>query len=143
QILSFPTRRSSDLVLPKRPATSSESLLTSSRALHAIGRILLYVVTITVAILFCLPFFWTVSSSLKPTAELYLFPPTFLPQEIRWQNYADVFRLAPFVRFILNTIFVTAIAMVGQILSASAVAFGFTRFRFPGRNLLFIVVLST
>ena len=104
---------------------------------------MLYVVTIVVAVFFCLPFFWTVSSSLKPTAELYLFPPTFWPQEIRWQNYADVFRLAPFARFIANTVFVTALAMMGQILSASAVAFGFTRFRFPGRNALFLVVLST
>jgi ABC-type glycerol-3-phosphate transport system permease component len=65
------------------------------------------------------------------------------PEVPQWKNYADVFRLAPFGRFILNTVIITAFAMVGQILSASAVAYGFSRFRFPGRDALFFVVLST
>jgi multiple sugar transport system permease protein len=54
-----------------------------------------------------------------------------------------VFTLAPFARFIFNTIVVTAAAMLGQILSASVVAFGFTRFRFPGCEVLFFIVLMT
>jgi ABC-type glycerol-3-phosphate transport system permease component len=103
----------------------------------------LYIIAIICALAFALPFFWTVSSSLKPISEIYLFPPTLWPNEIRWSNYNDVFRLAPFARFIWNTIIVTALAMVGQILSASAVAYGFARFRFPGRDTLFFLVLST
>jgi ABC-type glycerol-3-phosphate transport system permease component len=51
--------------------------------------------------------------------------------------------MAPFGRFILNTILVTGFAMLGQILAASAVAYGFARFRFPGRNALFFIVLAT
>lgn len=103
----------------------------------------LYALAIICAVAFSLPFFWTISSSLKPISEIYQFPPTLWPERIRWQNYPDVFRLAPFAQFIWNTVIVTAFAMVGQILSAAAVAFGFTRFRFPGRNVLFFVVLST
>ena len=70
-------------------------------------------------------------------------PPTFWPEEVRWLNYSDVFRLAPFARFIWNTVIITALAMVGQILSSAAVAFGFSRFRFPGREALFFLLLST
>ncbi len=108
-----------------------------------INRFLLYALAIVTAVLFAAPFFWTVSSSLKPISEIYLYPPTLFPEEIRWQNYPDVFRLAPFARFIWNTIVITAFAMFGQILSAAAVAYGFARFRFPGRDALFFVVLST
>lgn len=107
------------------------------------SRVLLYVLAIGTAIIFSLPFFWTVSSSLKPISEIYRFPPTLWPEQIRWQNYADVFILAPFARFIWNTVVVTALAMIGQILSAAAVAYGFSRFRFPGREALFFLVLST
>ncbi|MEZ4710249.1 MAG: carbohydrate ABC transporter permease [Caldilineaceae bacterium] len=105
--------------------------------------IFVYTCATIAAILFALPFLWTVGSSLKPITEIFAFPPTLLPNEPRWANYADVFRIAPFGQFIYNTAFITAFAMLGQILSASAVAFGFSRFRFPGREMLFFVVLST
>lgn len=103
----------------------------------------LYALAIICGLAFSLPFFWTISSSLKPISEIYTFPPTLWPENIRWANYGDVFRIAPFARFIWNTVVVTAFAMLGQILSASAVAYGFSRFRFPGRDPLFFLVLST
>jgi len=103
----------------------------------------LYALAILTAVAFSLPFLWTAASSLKSAAEIRQIPPTWLPQDVRWVNYADVFRIAPFARFIWNTVIITALAMVGQIISAAAVAFGFTRFRFPGRDTLFFIVLST
>lgn len=103
----------------------------------------LYAMAVICGLAFSLPFFWTISSSLKPISEIYSFPPTLWPENIRWANYGDVFRIAPFARFIWNTVIVTAAAMFGQILSASAVAYGFARFRFPGRDPLFFLVLST
>lgn len=102
-----------------------------------------YTVATIVGILFALPFVWTIGSSLKPITEIFQFPPTLLPTEPRWANYTDVFRIAPFWRFILNTAYITALAMIGQILSAAAVAYGFSRFRFPGRDMMFLVVLGT
>ena len=115
----------------------------SLTANHFWRQFALYTLAILTALAFSLPFFWTVSSSLKTAAEIRQIPPTFWPQEIRWDNYPDVFRLAPFARFIWNTVIITSLAMVGQIISAAAVAFGFTRFRFPGRDKLFFLVLST
>jgi ABC-type glycerol-3-phosphate transport system permease component len=107
------------------------------------GQVLVYTLATITALLFSLPFLWTIGSSLKPITEIFVFPPTLWPTEPRWANYTDIFRIAPFGTFIVNTIYVTAFAMVGQILSASAVAYGFSRFRFPGRDALFFVVLST
>lgn len=129
-----------------RPLTDVQPI-TARANQDSLGRVarqfLLYAVAILTAIAFSLPFFWTATSSLKSAAEIRLFPPTFFPQDTRWQNYADVFTIAPFARFIWNTVVVTGLAMFGQILSSAAVAYGFTRFRFPGREALFFLVLST
>lgn len=137
-------------------ATSSQSspVMPSSGALSArraegynwrrlLTTILIYGLVVGAGILFALPFLWAIGSSLKPMTEIFKFPPTMWPVAPRWENYADVFRIAPFGRFIYNTAYITAFAMFGQILSASAVAYGFSRFRFPGREMLFFVVLST
>ncbi len=107
------------------------------------GKILLYLTAIITALAFSIPFLWTIASSLKSAAELHIFPPTFWPETIRWKNYSDVFTLVPFATFIWNTVIITGFAMLGQILSAAAVAYGFSRFRFPGRDALFFLVLST
>ncbi len=126
-----------------QPQTTAPRKTGSVAANYFWRQVALYTLAILTALAFSLPFFWTVSSSLKTAAEIRQIPPTFWPEEIRWANYPDVFRLAPFARFIWNTVIVTSLAMIGQIISAAAVAFGFTRFRFPGREMLFFLVLST
>ena len=125
------------------PPAAANRKTGSMAASHFWRQVALYTLAILTALAFSLPFFWTVSSSLKTAAEIRQIPPTFWPHEIRWANYPDVFRLAPFALFIWNTAVVTSLAMIGQIISAAAVAFGFTRFRFPGRDALFFLVLST
>lgn len=127
---------------PRKPIAQAGALGKEALT-QRLYRLALYILVIICALAFGIPFFWTVSSSLKPISEIYLFPPTLWPNDIRWTNYSDVFRLAPFARFIWNTVVITLLAMLGQILSASAVAYGFARFRFPGRDALFFLVLST
>ncbi|MEZ4660361.1 MAG: carbohydrate ABC transporter permease [Caldilineaceae bacterium] len=126
-----------------RVQPSESKYVSSVNWRKLLADIFVYACATIAAILFALPFLWTVGSSLKSVTEIFAFPPTLWPHEPRWANYADVFRIAPFGQFIYNTAFITAFAMLGQILSASAVAFGFSRFRFPGREALFFVVLST
>ena len=108
-----------------------------------VKQVVLYALAIGASILFMLPFLWTIGTSLKPLTELYSFPPTFVPKDPRFANYRDVFTNAPFARFLVNSVFVTLVAVFGQTLSAAAVAYGFSRFRFPGRNILFRIVLAT
>jgi multiple sugar transport system permease protein len=129
-------------------AVSGQSSVAPVRAVARrrrgiVKQVVLYALAIGASILFMLPFLWTIGTSLKPLTELYTFPPTFVPKNPRFANYRDVFTNAPFARFLLNTVFVTLVAVFGQTLSAAAVAFGFSRFRFPGRNILFGVVLAT
>jgi multiple sugar transport system permease protein len=113
------------------------------RRISILQRGLLYALAIICAIGFTVPFLWTIGTSLKPLTDLYTYPPKFLPSVPRWDNYAAVFTLAPFATFLWNSVIVTGLAVVGQTLSAAVVAYGFSRFRFPGRDMLFIVVLAT
>ncbi|MCC6457828.1 MAG: carbohydrate ABC transporter permease [Caldilineaceae bacterium] len=133
--------QSAPAVLTPRPTSTQKA--ERYTFLRRLGTAALYLIAILTALMFSLPFFWTIGSSLKPITELFKFPPTLWPAEPRFQNYQDVFTIAPFGRFILNTVFITAFAMFGQMLSASAVAYGFSRFRFPGRDALFFLVLGT
>ena len=103
----------------------------------------LYIAVTGLAILFMGPFFWAVSSSLKRPTELFVFPPKWLPEIPQWDNWAEVWRQVPFGRYAMNSVFVTTIALIGQVASATIVAYGFARFRFPGRDTLFLVLLST
>lgn len=110
---------------------------------RALGRALVYLVVFCIAILFMLPFFWTVSSSLKHPSELYVFPPKWLPATPQWRNWPEVWRQIPFGKYVLNSFYVTILAVIGQVVSATLVAYGFARFRFPGREGLFLLVLGT
>ncbi|HEY3109300.1 MAG TPA: carbohydrate ABC transporter permease [Chloroflexota bacterium] len=95
------------------------------------------------ALLFVGPFFWALSSSLKAPAELYVFPPALFPAVPRFGNYLELWTELPFGVFARNSLIVAFFNTVGQTVSAAAVAYGFARFRFPGRNALFVLVLST
>ncbi len=121
----------------------SASWRRSARSPSMLGSVALYLAIIGCSILFTVPFLWTIGTSLKAQTELYTFPPTFLPSVPRWANYVAVFQMAPFGRFLLNTIIITAAAVLGQTASAAVVAYGFSRFRFPGRDILFLIVLAT
>ena len=104
---------------------------------------LLYALAYGLTFVFALPFLWALSSSLKPVNELFIWPPRLFPQTWQWYNYVEIWEFAPLARFFVNTVFVTAFTVVGRVGSAALVAYGFARFRFPYRNLLFILVLST
>ena len=115
-----------------------------SRASRLDGLTLFYFAMATVlAVLFMFPWIWTLMSSLKTVPELYIYPPAWLPRAPQWDNYAEVFRQVSFGRFFVNSVITTVLAMLGQIAAASLVAYGFSRFRFPWREQLFIVLLST
>lgn len=108
-----------------------------------LARLLLYVLAVVIGVFFLGPFVWAVFASLKSPSEFITFPPTLFPEEYQWQNYKDVWTQVPFARFWWNTIVVTTLAVFGQVLSATLVAYGFARFEFPGRGMLFVIVIAT
>jgi len=108
-----------------------------------IGRGLNLAVVIAGATLFTLPFLWMVSTSLTPFERIFVTPPQWLPQPVRWQNYVEAMQTFPFLRFAGNSAMVAVTATLGKLFSGSLVAYSFARLRWPGRDLCFIVVLST
>ncbi len=108
-----------------------------------LGRTAMYLLTIVLAVLFMLPFFWTVSSAFKPVPELYIFPPRWLPMQWQPENFVVIWQVVPFARWTLNSTIVASLNIVAEVLAAAAVAYGFSRFQFFGRNVLFVVLLST
>lgn len=106
-------------------------------------RVAFYLLAIVLAAAFMGPFLFTVTTSFKAPNEIYVFPPRFFPSQWLWRNYIQAWTQAPFALFFSNTIIITLLAMAGQIVSATLVAYGFARFRFPGRDALFLLVIST
>jgi multiple sugar transport system permease protein len=116
---------------------------THSNLPSVIRQVVVHLLLVLLGIVFLLPFLWAVSSSLKAPGAGVKFPPEFIPSEFVWSNYAQVFESIPFLLYFGNSVFVTTLALLGEIISASLVAFSFARLRFPGRNALFVIVLAT
>ena len=89
------------------------------------------------------PFYWMIITSLKQSGTEFAFPPQWIPQPIEWRNYLVVFTSLPFSRFLFNSLLVAGLSTLGQVITGSLVAFGFAQVRFPGRNFLFLVCLSS
>ena len=106
-------------------------------------KIAAYILISIGAAIVLVPFFWMISTSLKAPERLFVYPPEWIPNPIRWSNYVEAWEILPFWRFLLNTVFMTVLAMAAEMFTASIVAYGFARYRFPDRNALFILLLAT
>jgi len=96
-----------------------------------------------IILIILLPLFWMLSTSLKGRAQTFIFPPQWIPEPIEWGNYPKALTVMPFYIYLKNTITITLGNVIGSVLSCSLVAYGFARLRFRGRNVLFIIMLST
>jgi len=108
-----------------------------------LGRVLLHLVMILLGLTFLIPLAWVASTSLKTSGEVFITPIEWIPKNPRWDNYAEVFNRLPFAQFILNSFYVTLMGTIGSVLSATMVAFGLSRLRWPGRDFLFTILLAT
>jgi ABC-type glycerol-3-phosphate transport system permease component len=90
-----------------------------------------------------LPFLWMVSTSLKTLGETTIYPPEWIPSQVMWGNYLDVVRSYPFGLFALNSVRVALLATAGELVSSTVAAYAFARMSFPGRNLLFMLLMAT
>ncbi len=106
-------------------------------------RLVWYGVTGICALFFLFPAAWALVSSLKSPAEIVAYPPLPFPASPQWQNYVEIWQTVPLLQFLWNSVQITTLGVIGQTLSAAAVAYGFARFRFPGKNILFLFLLST
>lgn len=102
-----------------------------------------YGTLILLSLPFIFPFWWMMTSSLKLATEIFAFPPTLLPKTWRWQNFVDVFTYQPFARHYFNSLYIAALVTAGTIFVSSLAGYAFARIRFKGKNLIFLVLLST
>lgn len=89
-----------------------------------------------------LPIFWMVSTSLKEPGTQVMFPPEWLPKSLYLQNYSDVVQLIPLGTFFLNSVHVATFVVFAQLLTCSMAGYAFAKLRFPGRDIIFFVLLA-
>jgi multiple sugar transport system permease protein len=98
---------------------------------------------ILMCLLFLLPFYWMFATGLKTDRELAIYPPTFFPHSLKWSNFSEAVDFIPFWRYLGNTAIVTALTILGAVISNPLIAYGFSRIDWPGRDKVFYVVLAT
>ena len=107
-----------------------------------LSRALTYVVLTLGALIMLLPFFVMFTSAFKTTQEINRFPPQWLPSQVSLDNFKKAFSMAPFARYFLNSVFVMVCSVSVTTLTTILAAFAFSRLRFPGRKLIFSLLLS-
>ncbi len=101
------------------------------------------VVVIALAFAVMLPFIWMIVTSLKGPTEVFAYPPTWIPKDPQWSNYIEMWKEAPFGRYFLNSAIVAIAVTIGQLTSCILAAFAFARMDFKGKNVMFMIFLST
>lgn len=117
--------------------------LLSRRARQWLEQGLAYLFMTALAFIFMIPLIWMLSTSLKARWEIFTWPPQWIPETLHWENYNEAFTKYPLGRFMLNSAFLVIVTMLGEILAVPLVAYGFARLRFPGKNVLFLIMLGT
>ena len=107
-----------------------------------ISRFFVYFFLTVGALIMLLPFFWMFSSAFKTTQEINRFPPQWLPSHLSLENFKRAFEMAPFGRYFVNSVVVMVVSVSVTTFTTILAAFAFSRLRFPGRNLIFSLLLS-
>jgi ABC-type glycerol-3-phosphate transport system permease component len=125
-----------------QPPQARQVRMTPQQA-DTIEKVLGYASLIAVAVLLVLPLYWMLSTALKTPEQTFALPPEWIPSPAAWNNFARVFEEVPFGRFIINTFILVGLNIIGELFAVTLVAYGFARLRFPGRSILFLLMLST
>ena len=132
---------------------SLRSLLLGDRfRIGLVRSSLIYLLLALSASIFLLPFYWMLNTALKPVEQVFTVPPTYFPSPVQWENFPASMQAtagevsagaATVSRYFLNTTLITVNGVIGTVISSSLAAYAFSRLSFPGRNILFMGVLST
>ncbi|MDD2971327.1 MAG: carbohydrate ABC transporter permease [Lachnospiraceae bacterium] len=114
----------------------------SKKKRRIVDAIVLAMLTLVAGIM-CVPIFTMLTTSVKTTGETFQYPPTFIPQTFDFSAYVRVFQKLDLVPHYLNSLFVSILIVIGTLVSSSLIAYGFSRYRAPGKKVLFMLVMST
>lgn len=117
----------------------TKSYKTKIRIQHSV----LFVVLLVIGLTMLVPFFWTLSSSLKYDREIFEYPIKWIPEVLRWSNYEEVWTRVNFLTYYMNTIKLSLIVTIGQVVTCSLAAYSFAKMDYPGRDKIFLCYLAT
>lgn len=124
-------------------AVSKEARMRSARTRRIAVHTITHLFLLFFSFLMLLPFVWMILSSFKSDAEILTVPVTWIPRAWHPENYLTTMQTAPWGTYFFNTTLVTAATILGQLVVASMAAYAFARLRFRGRDVMFVVYLST
>ncbi len=122
---------------------SGKQIKQDNPMLQLIGKALLYVVLIAVALFTLVPFVWMISSSLKLDREVFAYPMKWIPETFRWENYVLIWQKVPMLTYFKNTAFIAIVVTFLQTLTSSFAAYAFAKLNFKGRDVLFLAYIAT
>lgn len=118
--------------------------MRSAHRKAVLGKILVYILLLVIAIIMITPFLWMFSAAIKSDREVFKMNPfVFIPKVPKWSNYLDIWTRIPFAKFVENTVFLTVVVTILQLLTSSFAAYSFAKLRFRYRNGLFLAYIAT
>ena len=123
--------------------TSSPQNRRSRSSGRMVGKFMVYLLCLLGSVLMLFPLLWLVRSSVMGLGQIFTFPPEWIPRPWQWQNYPEALTTIPFFRYFLNTLTILIPTVVGTVITSALAAYGFSRLRWPGRDLVFNVLLTT
>ena len=118
--------------------------MRSAHKKAVLGKVIVYVILILIALIMIIPFLWMLSASIKSDREVFQMNPfVFIPENPRWSNYVDIWTKIPFAKFVENTVFLTIVVTLLQLLTSSFAAYSFAKLDFRHKNGLFLAYIAT
>ncbi|ANE48389.1 sugar ABC transporter ATP-binding protein [Paenibacillus swuensis] len=102
-----------------------------------------YIFLTLISLFVMIPFLWMLTTSLKDETKIFMFPPQWWPDPIRWSNFADVFRFQPFHLYLFNSVYIGVLVTAGTCLFAAIAGYAFAKMDFPFKNAIFLILLSS
>ncbi len=115
----------------------------SVRRQQAVGRWVAFVAVVLATLFFAFPLYWMVVTALKGDAEIFQSPPSLFPHQVVWDNFPRALGQIPFLAYVKNSLVYAIVSAIGAAVSASIVAYGFAKVKWPGREVVFFLVLIT
>ncbi len=118
--------------------------MKSAHKKAVLGKTAVYIILILIALVMVIPFLWMLSASIKSDREVFQMNPfVFIPENPKWSNYSDIWTKIPFGIFVKNTVFLTIVVTLLQLLTSSFAAYSFAKLHFRHKNALFLAYIAT
>lgn len=110
---------------------------------NSLEKLIIYITLISIALMILLPFIWIFLTSLKSPNEIFTTPPVIIPEKFRYDNFLQVFKLEHFKRYVFNSVIITTLITIGELITTILAAFAFSNLNFKGKEIIFTLLMAT